>query len=200
MLSEPNVSRETIDKWKAFERQVLKWNSTIQVVSKRDTSQIWHRHIQDSAQLLKHVGPCDVWLDIGSGGGFPALVVAIAYQEKGFATEFVLVERDTRKAAFLRSVIANFDLNATVVSKDIMEMEPVSADIVSARALAPLKALLEMAFLHSGRNAELVFPKGKTYREEVSAAQIDWDFDFDVVDSELNSESKILILRNVKRA
>ena len=97
-----NVSRETRDYLKVFIELVKKWNPVINLIAKSSVSDIWHRHLEDSAQILPRAQLGAYWIDIGSGGGFPGIVVAIILKENSPETRVVLVESDARKAAFLR--------------------------------------------------------------------------------------------------
>ena len=136
-----DVSRETISRLEVLASQLTRWNPRINLVSRNSLADLWHRHIRDSIQLLYH-GPENAahWLDIGSGGGFPGLVIAAMVEEPRAPGKVTLVESDQRKCAFLRSVIREAGLSATVIAARIEEVPPLSATVISARALAPLAA------------------------------------------------------------
>lgn len=197
---EMNVSRETIQRLEKFAYLVQKWTSRINLVSQSTQTQIWERHILDSLQL------CDCspetatsWADLGSGGGFPGLVVAIHALASGAPRRMVLVESDQRKAAFLRTVIREFGLAAEVKTERIETLAPLSADVVSARALADLSKLLEFSCRHLGSAGIALFLKGKSWQEEVAQAQENWHFDYEAIPSLTSPESVILKIAGVRR-
>ena len=137
-----SVSRETNRRLNAYTDVLIKWNRSINLVAPSTINSIHHRHISDSAQLYTLAEPTDGrWLDLGSGGGLPGVVIAI--MAAGTNVEFELVESDTRKAAFLRTVARELSLpNLAITAKRIESLPTGDHQFVSARALAPLKALL----------------------------------------------------------
>lgn len=172
-----NVSRETVERLAELEALVLKWTTTVNLISKGSAFDIWSRHILDSAQISVLSGPRGgAWVDLGSGGGFPALVLAVMAKDWTEAATFTLVESDSRKAAFLLQAIRSLDLSAKVIVRRIDAVEPLAADVLTARALAPLDALLGHAARHLRPSGRAFFPKGSTYRDEMAAAQQRWTF------------------------
>ena len=137
-----DVSRETIDRLSHFEQTLLKWNPKINLVSKSSLQDIWTRHIVDSAQVFllaeDHISKEEDsnWLDIGSGGGFPGLVIAILAAERATRLSVTLIESDKRKAAFLRTAARECGVRVKVISNRIEKVDPQNADFLSARALA----------------------------------------------------------------
>lgn len=173
----PNVSRETLDRLEHFAELLRKWNQRINLVSRSSMEALWDRHITDSAQLYS-IAPHPVghWVDLGSGGGFPGLVIAIMAMESGSPVRLTLVESDTRKSAFLRTVIRDTGASAQVLNGRMEEIEPLGADVVSARALADLTTLLGYAKRHMIPEGVAIFPKGKTWKKELVEAQSKWNF------------------------
>lgn len=163
----PDVSRETLDRLRTYEALVGRWTPKINLVSKADARDLWSRHFLDSAQLHTLAGPAELWADLGSGGGFPGLVVAILRHGAGEKTRFVLVESDKRKATFLRTVARETGTPVTVLAERIEDVPPLGADVLSARALAPLDVLLGFADRHLRPGGIALFPKGATWREEL---------------------------------
>ncbi len=154
-----------------------KWNRRINLVSRESLRAVWHRHIADSAQLWSLRPPhATLWLDIGSGAGFPGLVIAALAAADAPELHVRLVESDTRKAAFLDTVIRDAHLPASVLSARIETLPPQAADIVSARALAPLDALLATAKIHRRADGIGLFPKGRTVHKELADAARAWRF------------------------
>lgn len=194
-----DVSRETYDCLQTFADLVEKWTPRINLVSKASLAQFWDRHIRDSLQLLDVAPPTGSWVDMGSGGGFPGLVIAIALKDQPSDRTLTLIESDQRKCAFLRTVIRDCDLTAQVIPDRIETAPAQKADILSARALATLPRLLDLSSHHAHETTLHLYPKGKNWREEVDAARNDWRFDCQPVISKTNPDAVILRITGVQR-
>jgi 16S rRNA (guanine527-N7)-methyltransferase len=193
------VSRETFLKLKEYEKLLTKWNSKINLVSKSTLRDFWNRHILDSVQVFCSIGEkTGKWADFGSGGGFPGLVLAILSDEFGVSNSLCLIEADVRKSVFLRTVCRELGLVVDVFNNRIEKISPMLVDVVSARALAPLKTLCFYAESHLNENGIAVFAKGENWESELLEAQKKWIFDYDVVTSKLHQGSVILVLRGIK--
>jgi 16S rRNA (guanine527-N7)-methyltransferase len=196
-----NVSRETFEGLKAYEALVQRWNPAINLVSKSDASDLWQRHIVDSAQIFALCPPAaSSWVDLGSGGGFPGLVVAILAKQVQPNLRVTLVESDLRKATFLRQASQSLGLAVEVASKRIESLDPANADVLSARALALLTSLLGFAHQHLAQTGTALFPKGARFLEEIADARKAWTFDVDIKQSLSEAEAAILVIRNIHRA
>ena len=195
-----NVSRETQDCLAAFVALVEKWNPVINLVAKGGIVDIWHRHLEDSAQIVPLAQLGRYWTDIGSGGGFPGIVVAIILKETAPLTRVILVESDVRKATFLRQSVATLDLNCQIYNARIETLGLPLAETVSARALAPLPKLLELSHCLVEADGVCLLMKGQSYREELAAARQSWSFDCDVIKSLTNTDAAVLKIRNIQRA
>ncbi len=195
------VSRETFEALEALEALVRRWNSAINLVSKTTLVDLWQRHIVDSAQLFAHCPPSvRHWVDIGSGGGFPGLVIAILAKESVRELHVTLVESDLRKATFLRQAVQALGLDVTVRSDRIESVPSLDADVISARAFAPLSKLLSAAALHLRHDGVALFPKGARHVEEMMEARKSWSFEAKVQPSLSESGAAILVIRNINRA
>ncbi|WP_084351178.1 16S rRNA (guanine(527)-N(7))-methyltransferase RsmG [Primorskyibacter flagellatus] len=195
-----NVSRETYEKLQRYVDLLLAWTAKINLISKKSASDVWHRHIIDSIQVFQSIEhPSKTWLDLGSGGGLPGLVVAILATEASPEMKTVLVESDLRKAAFLRNVIRKLDLHATVMSERIENLDPLKANVVSARALADLDTLLSFANLHLAYDGTAIFSKGEKWQKEVDKARESWRFDLDVIQSKTDPMAAILKIGGISR-
>lgn len=196
-----SVSRETFAALEQFAEFVRRWNPAINLVSKSTVPDLWSRHIVDSAQLFSHCPPdAQLWLDLGSGGGFPGIVVAILAKELQPHLKVALVEADLRKATFLREACRTLSLNAHVHSARIESLPPAQADVLSARALASLPALLTYADQHLNNAGLALFPKGTQYETELSDAQKSYKFDVKLFPSLSEPKAAILEIRNIQRA
>ncbi len=196
----PNVSRETMERLEIYATLLRKWNPKINLVAKSTIDDVWERHILDSVQVFQAADRAFAsWADLGSGGGFPGLVVAILASGLNSTTKINLVESDQRKCAFLRTVIRETGANATVYSKRIESLASLNADIVSARALSELGNLCAFAARHMRQDGLALFPKGRNWKSEVETARENWEFDFEAVPSNTDSESVILRIKDLKR-
>ena len=171
-LNNLDVSRETIANLNVYVDILKKWNTTINLVSKESIKDVWDRHILDSAQLFNFVTH-DVkkWLDIGSGAGFPGLVIAVLAKEKFPNLKVTLIESDKRKCVFLNEVVRELDLNVKTISERIEDCLPQDADVISARALTQLDKLLSYFIFHSKINCKGLFLKGKNTKNEIKSVK-----------------------------
>jgi 16S rRNA (guanine527-N7)-methyltransferase len=153
-----------------FVRLVEKWSAKINLVSSGDLGELWERHVQDSLTLLPHIpAGVDRAIDLGSGAGFPGLVLAIAT-----GIEFTLIESDTRKCAFLMEAARATRTSAKIVHGRIEAAKTTPAMLVTARALAPLDKLLGLAKPHLAEGGICLFPKGPGAQAELTAAKPFW--------------------------
>ena len=195
-----NVSRETMDRLEFFAALAKKWNPSINLVARSTLADLWDRHIVDSAQVYRFAPQNAVhWVDIGSGGGFPGIVVAAMAKELSPNTKFTLIESDQRKSTFLRTAARELDLKLTVLADRIEHAPPQSADVLSARALSSLDALFPMILRHLGPNAVSILPKGKTFADEITQAKQHWDFDIVAHTSMTEPDARILVVKDITR-
>ena len=195
-----NVSRETIDRLNKLESIVLKWNPKINLIAKSTIDSIWVRHICDSAQLFQYAPPnVSSWLDIGSGGGFPGIVMAAMSVGFGQKTEFTFVESDQRKAAFLRAAVRELDLKVTILAERIEEISPQKAEVITARALKSVVELLPMLERHLAPDGIAILPKGRTFADEIFVARQDWQFNMSEQISITDVDACILIVKDITR-
>lgn len=195
-----DVSRETLDRLAIYHDLLLKWGTRINLVSRGTLDDAWSRHFVDSAQVFELAPPdARTWADLGSGAGFPGLVVAILAADLRPALRVRLIEADQRKAAFLRTVCRETGVSADIVAERIESATPSEADVVSARALAPLAPLLAMAERHLRPGGVCLFPKGARYRDEVAEALETYTFDCENYPSKTDAESVILKIGDIGR-
>ncbi len=201
LLNEIGVSRETIERLEVLQRLTEKWTRKINLVSRNTIDDIWTRHIEDSAQIWTRAPKnAEVWVDLGSGGGFPGLVVAIFAHQLNPEMRVTLVESDQRKSVFLRTALRETGVQANVISDRIERVDPLKADVLSARALSELTTLLAFAERHMNKDGTALFPKGRTWKKEVDAAQDSWSFELQCFKSLIDENSVILKVQEISHA
>lgn len=200
VLEQLNVSRETSERLIMLANLLTKWNPRINLVSKSSLKELWTRHIFDSAQVFQLAAhPVAHWVDIGSGGGFPGLVVALMAPEHGTPKVVTLIESDQRKCAFLRTVLRETGVEGTVLAERIEKTKGQDADILSARALADLSTLFTFADHHLAPNGTALFSKGASWEKEVEMARESWSFNLDVITSKTDPNSVVLKVKDIQR-
>ena len=188
-----NVSRETFGRLKIFYDTLLLWNQTHNLISKTTVNQIWQRHILDSLQLIKFISNANLKIvDMGSGAGFPGIVIAIAK-----SIPIVLIEANEKKCFFLREIQRLLSLNVTILSQRIETLAPLQADVVTSRALGSLKDLLKFSDRHLSHIGKCLFLKGAQVDQEIQDAQKDWCFDVVKHSSLSCSKGAILEITNI---
>ena len=246
-----NVSRETIARLATYEGLLRQWQKAVNLVAPSTLDAVWHRHFADSAQLLPLAPAARTWVDLGSGAGFPGLVVAILLAEQllplpmllqhgerdgvrgrdicrrkrlpltltpprkgGEGTpaapaspRVTLIESNARKCAFLREVVRQTGISASV-AVDILSTRIETAatqaslqapDVVSARALAPLDKLLALAAPLFASSTVGLFLKGRDVAAELKAAESLWNFNVELVPSRTEPDGRIVVVRNLER-
>jgi 16S rRNA (guanine527-N7)-methyltransferase len=196
------ISRATREKLETYEALLKRWQKTINLVAPGTLDEIWHRHFADSAQLWQHrPANARTWLDLGSGAGFPGLVLAIMAAETG-GTRHILVESDSRKAAFLREVARETRVAVDILCMRIESVETHAkvgvADCVTARALAPLSRLVEIAAPYFASSTLGLFLKGREVAAEVEKAAQDWQFAFELIPSVTEEGGRVVLLKALK--
>lgn len=194
-----DVSRETSERLEIYETLLRRWNPRINLVAKSTLSDLWGRHFRDSAQVFAIQPDFEHWCDMGSGGGFPGLIVGILAAEHTPAARVTLIESDLRKATFLRTVAREASIDINVLSQRIERIPPLGADVISARALAPLDKLLEFAERHLSSKGLAIFLKGQNYQSELDTALASWRFDVQKIPSQTDSTAVILKIGGLAR-
>lgn len=186
-----DISRETIDALGKYQSLTLKWNKTINLVSCNTEHEFWVRHILDSLQLMKYINDHNIHLvDVGSGGGFPGIVLSIAGIQN-----VTLVESDIRKSIFLLQASKISSNKVKVVNQRIEDVK-LNCDILTSRAFAQLEKIFVYTKHINIKNKYLLF-KGEQYQKEIEIAKKRWSFCHSVYDSETSNNSKILEISNI---
>jgi 16S rRNA (guanine527-N7)-methyltransferase len=192
------VSRETAERLQAFVALVRKWQPAENLISAKTLPEIWRRHVADSAQLVPLFPDTRRWLDVGTGAGFPGMVLAIV---GGPETHVDLIESNSRKCAFLRAAIRETGAPAAVHegrAETLLATWKGPVDRVVARAVAPLARLFGIAEPVMGRGLPGAFLKGGDFRREIDEATQSWNFDLVQHDSRVG-EGVILEITNLRR-
>ncbi len=195
------VSRETAARLDDFVPLLLNWQQRTNLIAPSTASQMWTRHIADSLQLLPLAPDARTWVDLGSGGGFPGLVIACALPNTPDARVH-LVESNAKKAAFLRESARALKIPALVHAariEDFVERFPESPDIVTSRGLAPLNQLLAHAEPLLKRGAQGLFLKGQDVEAELTAAAKYWSIEAALIPSKTSAQGRILLVRRAER-
>lgn len=192
------VSRETAERLDRFVDHFLKWQRAVQLAAPSTLSTLWTRHIADSLQLLPDLKDAKEVVDVGSGGGFPGLVLSIAAPDK----KFHLIESDTRKASFLREAARVANASADVYAERVESVaKRISTGVhrVTARAFAPLPKLLELTepFFQSGATA--IFLKSQDIDDELTTAAKSWNVNYQLRNSLTDQRGRILLIDKVER-
>lgn len=190
---ETNVSRETLTEYQAWHALLLKWNKKINLVSPSALDDFWRRHALDSWQLTPymHDRPLN-FIDLGSGAGFPGIALAIAAKTQNPQSHVLMVESAGKKASFLRTVIRDLNLPASVTSERAEEIVSKPYDVVSARAFAPLDRLLNYAQPFWGEGTIGLFLKGGNVQDELTEADKSWRYGREIIPSLSDSTGCIL--------
>lgn len=195
------VSRETAERLRRFAVLFSKWAKAINLVAPSTFDDLWKRHISDSVQIFQLSPEPKIWVDLGSGGGFPGIITAICLAEAQ-AGWVHLVESNNKKAAFLRTAILETGARATVhpVRIESAPAEIEVCDAISARALADLDLLLELSHPWALRNTNLkaLFHKGRDYRAEIEKSRRRWAFDLVMHDSVVEKDSVVLEIGGIR--
>ena len=196
-----DVSRETLERLRVYDGLLKKWTIKINLVAKSTLSEVWSRHFADSAQVFAAIPRNSLSLcDLGSGGGFPGLVIAALAHEKQPDLSVSLVESDVRKATFLVTAAREMGLRVVVHAERIETLPAQNADVITARALASLNDLLSMTNLHLRKGGTALFLKGERHQEELDIASTMWDFKVGKQNSTTNIGSALLTVTNLRRA
>ena len=193
---ETNVSRETLSRISAVVDELDGWRKKINLIGPAEFEQVWRRHVLDSWQLFEHIPQDKPIVDLGSGSGFPGLILAAGFSHP--ASHITMIESVGKKCAFLRAAVAAADLPASVVQARVESVNHVEAQCVTARAFAPLPKLLDFASHWLQNGATAVLPKGRRWQEELTAAQESWRFSYEAIPS-MTGDGAILKISEVSR-
>ena len=193
------VSRETAARLDRFVALLLEWQKRVNLIAPSTEPTLWTRHVADSLQLIALAPQARIWVDLGSGGGFPGLAIACALAETSGA-HVHLVESSVKKAGFLREAVRVTAAPATVhgmTVADFAKAAPPVMDIVTARALAPLPALLAEAYPLLIKGPVGLFPKGQNVDAELTEAAKCWSIQATLAPSRTDPKARIVVVRGL---
>ena len=196
-----DVSRETLQKLQDFVSLLKEWNARMNLVSKNSLADVWERHVLDSMQLIQYISADTKRIvDIGSGSGFPGIVLAILLQEKLPASEIYLVESIAKKTMYLNDVCTRLKLNNVKILNERIENTVFKGvDVITARAVAALDILFSYS-IHIGQaRTKMLFPKGQSYEIENAEAQKKWVYDLEVHPNRYHEDGVILEISKLRK-
>ena len=200
-LSLAPVSRETLARLDRFVELVLQWQKTTNLIAPSTIPAIWTRHVADSVQLLELAPDAKLWVDLGSGGGFPGVVLACALAETSGARVH-LVESNQKKAAFLREALRITGAPGLVHAariEDFAKSLTETPDAVTARALAPMTELLDLSFPLFKKGAKGLFLKGQDVEAELTQASKYWNIRAVLSPSKTSQQGHIVLVSRIER-
>jgi 16S rRNA (guanine527-N7)-methyltransferase len=196
------VSRETAGRLDRFVDLLQTWQQTTNLIAASTLPNLWTRHVADSIQLMTLAPSARTWIDFGTGGGFPGLVLACVLADDPGATIY-LVESNAKKAAFLREAQREVGVPAIVCAERMetfTERFDGPVEVVTSRAVAPLKILFQLSFTLLRRSGVLgLFPKGKNVEQELAEASVSWSMHATLVQSRTDGAGRIVIVRDLER-
>ncbi len=191
-----NVSRETLERIEIIVSELDAWRTKMNLIGPSEFDQVWRRHVLDSWQLFPHIPEAGHTVDLGSGSGFPALVLAAGFAHQD--ASMTMIESVGKKCAFLRAAVQAAGLQAKTIQGRVEAVNPVQAHCVMARAFAPLPKLLDYAAPWLENGAYGVFPKGRRWQEELTTALESWKFAYEAIPS-MTGDGAILKISEVSR-
>ena len=195
------VSRETITSLKKYEDILTKANKNLNLIGNSTINDIWTRHFLDSAQVIDFIDKNDKTLiDIGSGAGFPGLVLAITSKDRKIPLKIKLIEKSSKKTKFLKKLIDELQLDAEVINKNIFEYpKKLSGDVFVARAFKPLKIILPLIHNKAENWKKIFIFLGKTGKNELLQASKSWHIEYKQRVSVTSSDSIVIEINKLKK-
>ena len=195
------VSRETISSLKKYENKLIRANKTLNLVGKSTIANIWERHFLDSSQVIDFVDKNDKTLiDVGSGAGFPGLVLAIMLKDRKIQTKVKLIEKSPKKVKFLKELIDELHLEVEVINQNIFEYpKKLSGNVFVARAFKPLKIILQLIHNQAHNWKKFFIFLGKTGKSELLQASKIWDIEYKQSVSVTSNDSIVIEINSIRK-
>jgi 16S rRNA (guanine527-N7)-methyltransferase len=200
-IKKTQVSRETIFSLKKYENMVIAANKSLNLIGKSTLDTIWERHFLDSAQVFDLIDKNDrTLIDLGSGAGFPGLILSIIAKDRKMSLKIKLIEKSPKKTKFLKAVLDKLNTNVEVLNANIYnEEKKVVADVFVARAFKPLPKILQLIHSKSKNWKKIIIFLGKTGKNELLQASKIWDIEYKQRMSITSKDSIILKINNLKK-
>ena len=202
IINQINVSRETCLDFERFIAMVIEKNKEINIISKEtaEKSIIRKRHIIDSAQIIDFVDlNNNTTTDLGSGGGFPGIIVAIMLKNMKKKMNIILYEKSYHKCKFLRDVSKKLNLDTEIIQKDIFDATELKSGTIMARAFKPMPVIIELIYKNFKKYQNLILFMGKSGKKVLDKTLKDWELDFELKKSITNEDSFLLNIKNIKK-
>ena len=195
------VSRETITSLIKYEDLLIKANEGLNLIGNSTINQIWTRHFLDSSQVIDFIDKNDKCIvDIGSGAGFPGLIIAILSKDRSIPLKIKLIEKSRRKIEFLKAVINILQLDAEVINQNVLEMKnKINEDLIIVRAFKPLKIILQLIHKKAENWERIFIFLGKTWQNELLRASKSWDIKYKQRVSITSSDSMVIEINELKK-
>ena len=195
------VSRETIISLVKYENMLIRANNELNLIGKSTEKEIWHRHFLDSFQVIDFISKNEKTLiDLGSGAGFPGLIIGIAAQDRKIPNKIKLIEKSPKKVIFLNKIIDELNLKIEVIEKNVFQSsEKFIADVFVARAFKPLSKILELIHSNAKNWKKIIIFMGKTSDQEILHASKNWNIQYKQSVSVTSSDSKIIEIKSIEK-
>jgi len=195
------VSRETISSLTKYAEILKVYNKNLNLVGKSTLNDIWIRHFLDSFQVIDFIDKnCKTAIDLGSGAGFPGLVVAIAARDKKYSLNLKLIEKSPKKAKFLNKIINELQLNANVIIENVFEKSfQLTDEVIMARAFKPINIILELIHNKAKNWKKIIIFLGKSGKSELLEASKKWDIEYKQTMSVTSRDSLIIEINTLKK-
>ena len=195
------VSRETISSLKKYEDKLINSNKTLNLVGNSTINYIWTRHFLDSVQVIDFIDKNDKSLiDIGSGAGFPGLILALVLKDRKISLKIKLIEKSIKKAKFLKNLIKDLNLNVEVINQNVLdEQVKLFDDGIIARAFKPLEVILELIHNKAQNWKKIFIFLGKTGKNELLQVSKNWDIEYKQRVSVTSSDSLVIEINRLKK-
>ena len=200
IIKKLQVSRETINSLKAYEDYLLENNKKFNLISKSNEKIVKIRHILDSAQVIDLIDKNDkICADLGTGAGFPGIVISILMKERKYKTRVDLYEKSPKKCIFLTTVVRKLNLNANVLQKNINDQKNLHANTIVARAFKPIQSIFEIVTKNFQNFQNLIVFLGKSGKQTLLDASKVWDFEYKQRRSLTCNDSLIISINKIKK-
>jgi 16S rRNA (guanine527-N7)-methyltransferase len=194
------VSRETLKKIEKYCYFLIKYNKKLNLISKSTENIIMSRHIEDSSQLLKYINSEDKnILDIGSGAGFPGIVMYIVKNDLNLDFKLDIVEKSSKKCTYLQELCKFLEIDVVIHNHDVKNLEKKDYTTLVSRAFKPLDSFLHILDMSNIKFNKILLLKGQSYNTELTKAEKHWEIKCDTHDSVTNPGSKVLVINSVKK-